>query len=164
MGTILYTRDDEELYDHEGYVAHLLDNGASAGGLWTMDVERRTVAWRAECICGWVGPAHDSAGPSSPSEERHEEILQDWELTHARPLLAAAERVWRLETLADTVRGAERRLRDGVAEAVRRGATCAEIAVAIRMSESDVQHRYSVLDRQRPIPSAMQLGDGPIAI
>lgn len=164
MGTILYTRDDEGLYDHEGYVAHILDDGASAGGLWTMDVERRTVAWRAECVCGWAGPIHDSGDPNSPSDARYDEVLQDWELTHARPLLGAAERVWQLDALAETLRVAERQLREGVAEAIRRGASWTEIASAIRISEADVQRRYGALVQPGSTDAGMQLRDCSIAI
>ena len=164
MGTILYTRDGEGLYDHEGYVAHILDDGASAAGLWTVEVERRTVAWRAECVCGWAGPGHDSGGPNSPGDDRYDEILQDWELAHARPLLEAAERIWQLDALADSLRAADRQLREGVAEAIRRGASWAEIAAAIRIGEADVRHRYEAFTTPPSTAPGLQLRDGPIAI
>ena len=164
MGTILDTRDDEGLYEHEGYIAHILDDGTSAGGLWTVEVERRTIAWRAECVCGWAGPDYDSRGPNSPNDARYDEILQDWELAHARPLLHAAERVWQLEALAETLRGAERQLREGVAEAIRRGAGWTEIASAIRISEADIQRRYGTIAPPLSTTPGMPLRDGRIAM
>lgn len=164
MGTILYTQDDEGLYDHEGYVAHILDDGTPAGGLWTVEVERRTIAWRAECVCGWTGPHHESGGTNGPSDARYDEILQDWELAHARPLLHAAERVWQLEALAETLRASERQLRAGVVEAIRRGASWTEIASAIGISEADVQRRYGAIAQPSSTTPGMSLRDGPIAI
>ena len=164
MGTILFSRDDEGLYDHEGYVAHILDDGRSAHGTWTAEIERRTVAWRAECVCGWCGPRHDSDGPNTPSDERYDEILSDWEQCHARPLLAAAERVWQLDILAETLRAAERQLREGVSEAIRRGATWTEIATAIRISETSAQQRYGPVMGAAHAHPAAELDGGPIAI
>lgn len=165
MGTILFSRDDEGLYDHEGYVAHILDDGESAHGAWTVEIERRTVAWRAECACGWAGPHHDSAGPNTPTDHCYDEILADWELDHARPLLAAAERVWQLDTLAETLRTAERQLRDGVGEAIRRGATWIEIAKTIRISEASARQRYDAAALQAaPAQPVAGLDGSPIPI
>ncbi len=169
MGTILYTSDGEGLYDHEGYVAHVVDSGESARGTWTFDIETRTVAWRAECVCGWAGPCHDSGGPRSPNLARYDEILEEWKLAHARPLLQAAERVWQLDTLAESLRAAEKQLRHGVAEAIRRGATWAEIARAIHITETHAQRPYGI---HTDVPAALgeaaqhrqELRDGPISI
>lgn len=164
MGTILFGRDGEGLYDHEGYVAHILDDRSSAHGTWTAEIERRTVAWRAECVCGWAGPRHDSGGPSTPSDDRYDDILSDWEHCHARPLLAAAERVWQLDALAETLRAAERQLRDGIREAIRRGATWTEVANTIRISETSARQRYGAMDGAAPAHPAAELDGGPIAI
>jgi hypothetical protein len=165
MGTVLYTRDGEGLYDHEGYVAHILADGSSARGLWTFDVEQRTVAWRAECTCGWAGRHHDSGGPNTPDDQLHDRILQDWEHGHARALLGTAERVWQLDTLVETVRVAERHLRDGVREALRRGATWDEIAAATRILPAYARRLFGCPTRSSPMPgSGGDLGGGPIPI
>ena len=169
MGTLIYTRDGEGLYDHEGYVAHILDDGRSAQGAWRVEIERRTVAWRAECACGWAGPSHDAGGPNTPSDARYDDILADWEFAHARPLVAAAERVWQLDALAETLRNAERHLRQGVREATRRGATWAEIAKAIRMIETNAQRLYGTHTEMTAsstgaVVQGVELGDGPIPI
>ena len=151
MGTILYTCDDEGLYDHEGYVAHILDDGRSAGGTWTCEIEQRTVAWRAECVCGWAGRHHDSGDPNTPGDLRYEEVLADWELNHARLLLHAAERVHRLDALARAVRDAHAELRQQVGVAHRRGASWSEIAEAIRTSEADAERRYGTVQAGRSV-------------
>ena len=164
MGTILFSRDGEGLYDHEGYVAHVLDDGRSAHGTWTAEIERRTVAWRAECVCGWAGPSHHSGWPNTPADDRYDEILSDWEQSHARPLLATAERVWQLEALAETLRTAERQLRNGVDEAIRRGATWTEIAKTIRISEASARQRFGEVIETASAHPAVELDGGPIAI
>jgi len=58
-------QDDYGLCEHEGYVAHMLADGSSAG-TWTTEIARHTVGWRCECRDGWVSPVHDSHGAKSP--------------------------------------------------------------------------------------------------
>lgn len=117
MGTILYTPEGIGLYEHEGYVSHVLKDGTSAQGTWTTNIEADTVAWRAECTCGWAGALHDSGGPDSPSDHQYDQILKDWEVAHAGPLLRARERAFHLEALAEAVANTEAVLRQAVHEA-----------------------------------------------
>jgi hypothetical protein len=169
MGTILYTRDGEGLFDHEGYVSHVLDDGTSAHGTWTIGIERCTVAWRAECTCGWNGTIHSSGGPNSPSDEEYDAVLNDWEIAHAGPLLRAAERARQLEALAETVRITEAQLREGIQEALARGATWTDIAAAIRTDVDKAQRLGGLLPGTIAAPESAAapdfgLRDGPFAI
>ena len=118
MGSILYTETGEGLYDHEGYVAHILDDGSSAGGVWTAEIGRRTVGWRCECSCGWAGPVYDSRGPQSPTDDEADAMMdRDWDAGHARPLLALAE----LRALTRRADEAAAELRAGVGRARAQG-------------------------------------------
>lgn len=114
-------------------------------------------------MCGWAGPRHHSGRPNTPADDRYDEILSDWEQSHARPLLATAERVWQLEALAETLRAAERQLRDGIGEAIRGGATWTEIAKIIRINETSARQRYGAPIGGAPA-HAGELDGGPIAI
>ena len=95
MRTILYTRDGVGLFDHEGYVSHILDDATSARGPWTVQINLRTVGWRAECACGWEGPIRDSGGPNCPTDGEYDRVLDDWEVAHPQPLVKAVERAAR---------------------------------------------------------------------
>lgn len=169
MGSILYSRDGEGLYDHEGYVSQILDDGSSSLGTWTAEIERRTVAWRAECTCGWQGCTRDSGGPNTPSASEFDAILEDWELSHAEPLLEAMERRRQLESLTETVRITDGLLRDGIEEALARGASRREIAAAIRSGIAKAQR----LSGESDVPNLQSNGvflldtgtcDGPTAM
>jgi hypothetical protein len=168
MGTILYTRDGEGLYDHEGYVSHVLHDGSSTHGTWTIEIERRTVGWRAECTCGWNGTIYNSGGPNSPGDNEYDAVLTEWEIAHALPLLRAAERERQLEALTETVRNTEARLRDGIQQALARGATWTDIATAIRTDVDKAQRLGGILPGTGAPESAavsdLRLRDGPVAI
>ena len=168
MGRIPCTRDGEDLYDHEGYVSPVLDDGSSTHGTLTIEIVRRTVAWRAECPCGWSGTNHESGGPTIPSDRDYDAVLEDWELSHAAPLLRNVERKRQLELLAEIRRTAETLLRDGIEEALARGATWNDIAVAIRTDVDDAERlRGSPVASDsvqgRTSLSLTGLCDGPIA-
>ncbi|MCA1702357.1 MAG: hypothetical protein LC808_03445 [Actinobacteria bacterium] len=146
MGSILFTEDDHGLYDHEGYVAHILDNGESAGGAWTTEIAERTVGWRCECSCGWVGPVYDSKGPTSPTDEQADAMMDgDWEAKHARPLLPLAG----LDALAQQVAEADRKLRVGVAAARAGGVSWEQIGRALQVSRQAAWERYGASERAR---------------
>jgi hypothetical protein len=169
VGTILYTPEGIGLYDHEGYVSHVLSDGTSARGTWTTNIEADTVAWRAECTCGWAGALHDSGGPDSPSDDQYDQILKDWEIAHAAPLLRARERAFHLEALAEAVANAEAGLRQAVHEAHAAGLAHEEIARLLRTNVAMVQ-RLSARDPGTAATSTNSdsservLPDGPIAI
>jgi hypothetical protein len=73
----------EDLEDHEGYAARRLPNGTLTS-TWTRD----TAAFEAyvgACSCGWSASDH-----YPPTEAGRTAAEDQWELAHARPLLAAA--------------------------------------------------------------------------
>jgi hypothetical protein len=145
MGTIVYTADDEPLPAHEGYVSAVLENGHSTHGTWTLLDTDSTVAWRAECSCGWAGPRHPCPQRGAmPTDAQYDAVLADWETTHARPLAAAQERVFELTRLSCALRLAEAKLREAVQRSINRGATPQEIARAIQASAAEVEQRYVV--------------------
>ncbi len=76
MGTII-----EDLYDHEGFGARRLPDG-SLTGTWSRDTARFD-AYVAACGCGWQG-----GHVHPPTEEGYEAAVDEWERSHARPLLA----------------------------------------------------------------------------
>jgi hypothetical protein len=56
MGTIRFRQHDNAgLYDHEGYLGHVFEDGSIHGGGDVSEIDRRTVGWRAMCECGWQG-------------------------------------------------------------------------------------------------------------
>ena len=144
MGSILFTEAGEGLYDHEGYVAHILDDGSSAGGVWTAEIGRRTVGWRCECSCGWAGPVYDSRGPQSPSDDQADEMMdRDWDAGHARPLLALAE----LPALARRADEAAAEFRAGVGRARAQGRSWEQIAKALGVSRQAAWERFGQPER-----------------
>jgi len=169
MGRIPCTRDGEDLYDHEGYVSSILDDGSSSHGTWTTEIERRTVAWRAECSCGWGGTDRESGGPDIPGDGEYDAILEEWEVEHVGPLLRTIERQRQLESLTETVRIAETLLCDGIEEALARGATWNDVAAAIRTNVYKAQRLYGLSEvstslRNGTSRSDTGLCDGPTAI
>jgi len=71
----------DDLYDHEGFGARRLADGALTEG-WTAATATFN-AYVAACDCGWRGEEE-----RPPTEDGYEVALDDWEQTHARPLLA----------------------------------------------------------------------------
>jgi hypothetical protein len=143
MGTILFTHDGQGLYGHEGYLAHVLDDGSSAGGTWTAEIEKRTIGWRAECECGWHGETVDSGGPRSPGTDAEEEaVTAVWYEQHGRPLLAALEKTGRLPELADAAAAASEALREGVRAARGQSATWEEIGRALGVTKQAAWERF----------------------
>lgn len=76
MGTII-----EDLYEHEGYGARRLRDGSLTG--ISLRETAASDAYIAACGCGWQG---EHAHP--PTEEGYESAVDEWERSHARPLLA----------------------------------------------------------------------------
>jgi hypothetical protein len=144
MGTVLFTEDDQGLYDHEGYVAHILDDGATAGGTWTAEIECRTVGWRCECSCGWAGRVYDSRGPHTPTEEQADAMMYaDWDTRHARPLLPLAG----LAPLARETAEAMKKLREGVRRARAGGVSWEHIGKVLGVSRQAAWERFGAAER-----------------
>jgi len=76
MGALL-----DDLYDHEGLAARRLADGTLTA-TWTKETAKFD-AYVAACDCGWRG---DEDRP--PNDAGHEMAIDDWERSHARPLLA----------------------------------------------------------------------------
>lgn len=75
MGTIL-----DDLYDHEGYGIRVPGDGTSLGSLAT--ARSPFDAYMSACSCGWRGECH------APDDDGYEAAIDEWEASHARPLLA----------------------------------------------------------------------------
>lgn len=67
-------------YDHEGYAARLLPDGAETG-TWTY-ATREFHGHRAHCECGWR-----SAAVHPATDAGEEAALEDWDRDHLRPLI-----------------------------------------------------------------------------
>jgi hypothetical protein len=72
MGVVI-----EDLWDHEGYAARKLPDGALTS-VWT----HQLTAHVAACGCGWRG-----AGKHPPTEAGEELAVDQWRWEHAQPLL-----------------------------------------------------------------------------
>ena len=98
MGTILTSYGDAA-YDHEGYPAQILDDGTLTGTSSTETRPRMVGQVVAACSCGWAGATR------YPSRrEGDEAALAEWEHTHARPVLVAAQAA-ELDRLQAQLRG-----------------------------------------------------------
>jgi hypothetical protein len=75
MGAIL-----DDLWDHEGYGARRLPDGTLTA-TWSAETNVFD-AYVAACSCGW----HRSEHPQG--EDGYESAVDEWEVDHARPLLA----------------------------------------------------------------------------
>jgi hypothetical protein len=101
-------------YDHEGYAAHVLQDGTLTG-TYSADVDPlKTGKLRAACACGWTGPRNwdnDDESPAGwPSDELEDVILADWE-THVRGLVDT-KRSSDADTLERVLRGFRRNADD----------------------------------------------------
>jgi len=92
MGTIRFTEGgDDGLYDHAGHVAQIWDDGTIHGGGLVEEVDRRTVALRAACSCGWLGETVLPRDPADPDGawrewEQVPGLEAEW-VAHTDPLL-----------------------------------------------------------------------------
>jgi hypothetical protein len=99
MGSILTSYGDDA-YDHEGYVAQVLDDGSLTGTSSTDTTARMIGQVVAACDCGWTGSTRYPA--TGPFDQAAQELaLGEWERDHARPTLEGlrAENWDRLRTL-----------------------------------------------------------------
>ncbi len=89
MGTILTSYGDAG-YQHEGYAAQVLDDGTLTGTHGPDTRPRMVGQVVAACDCGWTGTTRY---PTREEYDEHAEALAlaEWEHTHARPVLAAAQ-------------------------------------------------------------------------
>jgi hypothetical protein len=94
MGTIRFATgpdgEDVGLYDHEGWVGMVLDDGTETS-VWNADTKTRVAGWRAGCSCGW-------RSETVVSRTRGRAAFADWDdlpeleaewIRHTDPLLAA---------------------------------------------------------------------------
>jgi hypothetical protein len=85
MGMVL-TEYGQYAYDHEGYVAEVLDDGSLTRTASSDTVPRMVGQMVAACGCGWTGKTRYPT--KSPFDHRAEELaLAEWERNHARPAL-----------------------------------------------------------------------------
>lgn len=115
MGTVITSLGDLG-YQHEGYAAHVLDDGTLTG-TYSRDIDpHKTGKLRAACECGWTGPHdwdNDDEDPGGwPSDELEGAILADWE-AHVRSL-ADDERSRQRAQLVRVLRGIGGALADDV--------------------------------------------------
>ena len=87
MGRFLDSYGDAA-YDHEGYAAHVLDNGTLTGEYSTETAPRMVGQLVAACGCGWTGTTRYPS-PDPFDETAAELALGEWERDHARPTLNA---------------------------------------------------------------------------
>lgn len=104
------------LYDHEGYLGLVLEDGRVTGG-WSLETERRSLAYRAACECGWQGQVTHRPG-RLPEEDERDAMMEEWD-DHVAPHLAALERVGPLQHVTQGLRDATR----AATAAMARGAT-----------------------------------------
>ena len=85
MGLIL-TGYGDDAYDHEGYVAQVLDDG-SLTSTYSAETEPRMVGQVVPaCDCGWTGSTRYPA--TGPFDEAAEELaFGEWERDHVRSTL-----------------------------------------------------------------------------
>lgn len=143
MGRVLDVGVDVA-YKHEGYAAHVLDDGTltSAYGL---EIDARKVGrLRAACECGWTGPRdweNDDEDPAGwPSDELEDAILADWEV-HARALVDG-ERGRQREQLVRVLRGIGGRLADDVT-----AADVADVDAVLKRAVAELQHAAELAQR-----------------
>lgn len=99
MGTTRYTAEDRAgnrwgVHDHEGWVGKVLDDGSIVGGGLVSDVNRRTVAWRAACSCGWLSDTvlpRPEGADAWPEWEEVPALDVEW-IAHTDPYLEALAR------------------------------------------------------------------------
>jgi hypothetical protein len=85
MGVVL-TEYGQYAYDHEGYVAEVLDDGSLTRTASSDTVPRMVGQMVAACGCGWTGKTRYPT--KSPFDHKAEELaLAEWERNHARPAL-----------------------------------------------------------------------------
>ena len=104
MGTIRYTPPDDdghsvELSDHEGWIAKVFEDGTLRSGGVIGEVDRRTVAHRAACGCGWLGDTVIDREPGEtawPEWDDLPDLDAEW-TAHTDPLLAALFEQWTRE-------------------------------------------------------------------
>lgn len=92
MGTIRYRKGDNAgLYDHEGWIGQVFEDGSIHSGGEVAEVDRRTVAWRAMCECGWQGTnvIHRGDGADAWLHWENAPALDAEWRAHTDPLLAA---------------------------------------------------------------------------
>ncbi len=86
MGTILTSYGDPA-YEHEGFADRRMPTGEYSNGEWSTRYPANAhVAFVATCACGWRGTTEHP-----PTDAGEELALAEWEHTHARPVLGAAQ-------------------------------------------------------------------------
>lgn len=143
MGRVLDVGVDVA-YKHEGYAAHVLDDGTLTG-TYSREIDPRKVGrLRAACECGWTGPRdwdNDDEDPAGwPSDELEDAILADWE-AHVRDLLDV-EHGRQREQLVRVLRGIGGRLADDVT-----AADAADVDAVLKRAVDELQHAAELAQR-----------------
>jgi hypothetical protein len=86
MGTILIGYGDAGCA-HEGYAAHVLDDGSITGTYSEKTRPRMIGQVIAACDCGWAGTTHYPTTTGPFDENAEQPALTEWEHTHALPTL-----------------------------------------------------------------------------
>lgn len=86
MGTIL-TEFGDAAYEHEGFQAHILDDGSLTSAYSAETLPRMIGQVVAACGCGWAGTTRYPS-PVAFDAAAEEAALAEWEHSHARPILA----------------------------------------------------------------------------
>ena len=105
MGTFL-TGYGDAAYDHEGYAAQVLDDGALTGTYSDTTRPRMVGQVVAACGCGWAGTTRYPTTTGSYVDEDAEELaLVEWEHSHVRPGLRrlSLEGVERLRRILESL-------------------------------------------------------------
>jgi hypothetical protein len=135
----------EDLEDHEGYAARRLPDGTLTS-TWTKDTAAFDT-YVGACTCGWTG-----TDQRPPTEAGRTAAEDQWELAHARPLLAAAVPA-RVTELVDNLREEVAELADDrplAARAVAQRLTAWSEHVLQLTATTELHHRLDALGRQGP--------------
>ena len=135
----------DDLYDHEGYAARRLPDG-SLTGTWSRDTDTFT-GYIAVCSCGWTGDH-----PHPPTEAGRRAAEDQWDNTHARPLLAVAVPA-RITELVDNLREEIAELasdRPLAARTVAQRLTAWSEHILQRTATAELQRQLDPIDRQGP--------------
>lgn len=160
-------------YDHEGWVALVLDDGrvtgaSTSGGVVIMDPTpadlaagyevrqypmggpdvvipwERVALWRVECQCGWKGGTRPAVDdPKYGTRHCPEELEEQWFLPQWQEHVTPFAALAELGELDDQVRVLNDKIREKVTLARDAGASWSQIGRELSMSKQAAQQRFS---------------------